>query len=93
MSSKLLPCPFCGSRDLFYNRSLNYNPVGSWAYGYIVCCGCGSQGPRMSVRKDCAEYQETLEELVKGAWNFGDADEKSRSERRSKGNFDNGEGA
>jgi len=63
------PCPFCGCRDLFVNKSVRYNATTIWANGHVICTGCGSTGPKISVRKETG-YEESLQKLIEGAWNF-----------------------
>ena len=63
------PCPFCGCRDLFVNKSVRYNATTIWANGHVICTGCGSTGPKISVRKETG-YEEALQKLIEGAWNF-----------------------
>jgi len=63
------PCPFCGSRDQFINKTVHYNPTAIWANGHVVCCGCGATGPKISVRKEPG-YEEELLKLIEGAWDF-----------------------
>ena len=65
----MIACPFCGCKDLFVNKSVRYSATTTWANGHVICTGCGATGPRISVRKEPG-YQESLQELVEGAWNF-----------------------
>jgi hypothetical protein len=65
----MLPCPFCGCRDVFVNQTVRYNSSVIWANGHVICTGCGATGPRISVRKEPG-YQEELTKLIEGAWNF-----------------------
>ena len=41
---KLLPCPFCGSEDVFFNRNFNQRLDVYFAWIECDCCGARTKG-------------------------------------------------
>ena len=41
--NKVLPCPFCGSKNIATNHLIQTNPINLYAV-YCATCGCGTMG-------------------------------------------------
>jgi len=63
------PCPHCGGIEMFYCKVVHWNPTTIWGNAYIVCLGCGAQGPKVSVRKGDNWLEELEQQATKG-WNW-----------------------
>ncbi len=59
--SKPLPCPFCGSVDLYAER-------GDFSTTYVFCGGCGAHGPT-TLEEWVDDESDTTKERAFAQWN------------------------
>lgn len=42
MENKLKPCPFCGSKDLYYQKPCHFGTNG-YVSSSVICCNCSAE--------------------------------------------------
>lgn len=62
--SKILPCPFCGSKGILSTETVADGNHTCHVTAYVICIGCGASGKKVDVKETCSE-----EDVTKGMCN------------------------
>lgn len=71
----LLPCPFCGSTEIFAEEEPSVNATGEM-FGVVKCCGCGARFVCKGAKQEYVKVEGDMYRLIPARSGFEIAVEK-----------------